>query len=312
MQKRRSPFFDINGGEVLLHPDIIMILEELIQNGYDPLVSTKMPVDRNMLEDLKKIGLKKFQISLDSASESTLRQMIRAPKGYLSHMANTLQDAYDLNFSIDVNAVLTRYNSSKLEIKGLVDFLSRYKNVGRVRFNPCGYSLYKQNFNDLSLSVDAIVRIKKYIEELNAEYTNLALFFSGYDCENDYCEGRNWKTFSERALCTGNTRNIVLLPNGSVTICEELYDDTRFIIGNIRQNSLQEIWNSHKAKSLFELHKSKHSSSPCCQCSEAAACCSGAGVCWKTVLMAYGEDNWDYPDPRCPKAPIPFRTFYSR
>lgn len=37
---------------------------------------------------------------------------------------------------------------------------------------------------------------------------------------------------------------------------------------------------------------------------------SRVGVCWKTVLMAYGESNWDFPDPRCPKAPLPFNEIY--
>lgn len=39
-------------------------------------------------------------------------------------------------------------------------------------------------------------------------------------------------------------------------------------------------------------------------------CRSRVGVCWKTVLMAYGESNWDFPDPRCPKAPLPFNEIY--
>lgn len=24
----------------------------------------------------------------------------------------------------------------------------------------------------------------------------------------------------------------------------------------------------------------------------------------------YGMDNWDFPDPRCPKAPTPYNKFY--
>lgn len=25
--------------------------------------------------------------------------------------------------------------------------------------------------------------------------------------------------------------------------------------------------------------------------------------CWAEILKAYGDENWDYPDPRCIKAP---------
>lgn len=305
-------FFDINGGDVLLHPDIDVILEELILNGYDPLVSTKFPAGKELLKKLKTIGLKKFQVSLDSASQKTLKRLIKAPDGYINRMAQTLRDASDLKFPVDINVVLTKLNVSELEIEGLMAFLAEYGAVKNVRFNPCGYSLYKQNFEDIALSIDAIKRAEEFISRMQDKYTNLSLKFSGYDSEKDYCDGKSWETFARRALCTGNTRNVVMLPNGDVTICEELYDNPRFIIGNIRQNSLQEIWESSKAISLFRLHENKFSASVCCRCEEAVACRNGAGVCWKTVLMAYGEENWDYPDPRCPKAPVPFRAFYSK
>ena len=39
-------------------------------------------------------------------------------------------------------------------------------------------------------------------------------------------------------------------------------------------------------------------------------CREGKGVCWKTILMAYGVNNWTFPDPMCPKAPEPHRKYW--
>jgi hypothetical protein len=45
-------------------------------------------------------------------------------------------------------------------------------------------------------------------------------------------------------------------------------------------------------------------------CEQFEACHKINGVCWKQVIIAYGYDKWDYPDPRCPKAPKPVRRFW--
>ena len=50
--------------------------------------------------------------------------------------------------------------------------------------------------------------------------------------------------------------------------------------------------------------------SVCKSCEQFEACHKINGVCWKQVIIAYGYDKWDYPDPRCPKAPKPVRRFW--
>jgi hypothetical protein len=65
-----------------------------------------------------------------------------------------------------------------------------------------------------------------------------------------------------------------------------------------------EVWNSEKATKLFNLQQNMiGGKSRCKKCSEFDDCRQNLGVCWKIILMAYGAENWDYPDPRCPKAP---------
>lgn len=44
------------------------------------------------------------------------------------------------------------------------------------------------------------------------------------------------------------------MPDGKVTICEELYWHPHFIIGDLKKQTLKEIWNSQKAKDIFILN----------------------------------------------------------
>ena len=61
--------------------------------------------------------------------------------------------------------------------------------------------------------------------------------------------------FEGRAKCTANLEGFVVLPDGTVTICEELYWNKNFIIGNIARDSIMQIWNSSKALKLSKLGK---------------------------------------------------------
>lgn len=138
----------------------------------------------------------------------------------------------------------------------------------------------------------------------------LTLHYLIFDCKNEFELPYRQQNFHKRAICTGNLWNVVILPNGDVTICEELYRIPEFILGNISNSTLREIWNGEKALSLYNDPLKNRMKGQCSCCEDYISCRNGAGVCWKSILMAYGKENWHYPDPRCPKAPAPIYKFY--
>ena len=112
------------------------------------------------------------------------------------------------------------------------------------------------------------------------------------------------KAFSERARCTGNQSSFIILPNGDVTICEEVYFNKNLVIGNILENSIMDVWNSDKAKNLFYISQSVFpKESPCSKCHEFEACRHNLGICWFDVIASYGEENRLFPAPDCPYSP---------
>lgn len=301
---------DVNGGDVLLHPNIKEILKCLVDNGYRPLVSTKMILKKDFIDYLKSLKSVRLQISLDSVDVDVLNKLIGVPPDYIDGMSKTLSYLSEFGFRTQINVVLTKYNSDRTSIKALLDYLAKYDAVKEVRFNPCGYSLYKKDFNDLILSAKKMQSILEEIESMKDNYVGFSVKVSSFDDKSDYVNDKRKDLFNSRSLCTGGTRSAVLLPNGDITICEELYDNPKFVLGNIRNTPLGEVWNSPQAMSLYKTPIKANSVSPCKACLSQSECRSGVGICWKMVLMAYGDKNWDYPDPRCPHAPHPFNTFY--
>lgn len=121
---------------------------------------------------------------------------------------------------------------------------------------------------------------------------------------NNFTAEEKAAKFKERTMCSGNLNALYILPDGKVTICEELYWHPRFILGDLTKQSLMEIWNSQKAKDLFFLKQTEiQKSSPCATCEEYDECRSYKHICWRDTILAYGRDKWDYPDVYCPKAP---------
>jgi radical SAM protein with 4Fe4S-binding SPASM domain len=295
--------FEINGGEVLLHPNCKAIVSALIENGYQPSISTKTPISHEQIVELKTVGLKSIQISLDSAKKSTLNKMLGVDDSYIEKIEDTIKFLEMENIRLTIHCIITSYNSNMEEMNNLVAFVAKYNCVKTIRFSPAGYSLYKPDFENIRTSEKFMNSLRESFNE-NENYPNIRFAFSTETCRSDFYTENKTHNFDSRALCTGNVRAMVILPDGKVTVCEELYDRREFIIGDLTNQTIEEVWNSDRAKELFYLNQNALSNnSSCKKCDKFDTCRQGRGVCWKMILMAYGYEYWDFPDPRCPDAP---------
>jgi len=307
--------FDITGGEVFLYRHWEEFLGELIANGFKPYISTKMPISPGNIEKLKNIGIKQIQVSIDSIIEEELKEILRVGDDYYRNLMETLHYLDSSGFDIYTNTQVMSLNQSR--ISELLEFLLNLKNIKRINIGAAAFSLYRdEGVNKrLRLNLDTVKKIEASIEELKAKYEGkIQLNFSGYSSKKDIVDAtieEKKKNFGQRARCSANFYAIVILPDGKVTICEELYWHPRFIIGDLTKNSIEEVWNSEKAMGLYNLSRGHvREESLCRNCDAFSPCHRQRGVCWKEVLYAFGYDNWDYPDPKCPYAPPPSREYY--
>ncbi len=97
---------------------------------------------------------------------------------------------------------------------------------------------------------------------------------------------------------------LVEYPDGKVTICEQLFWNKKFIIGDVNTSSLTQIWNSPQSLQLAYMKKEFiDSTSKCKSCRIFKKCFDNRNRCWTDIIKAYGDEHWDYPDPRCKWAP---------
>ena len=111
----------------------------------------------------------------------------------------------------------------------------------------------------------------------------------------------NKDSFFNRVFCSGLFSSLYILPDGKVTICEQLYWNKDFIIGDVTKNSIQEIWDSDKAKSLYYIKQEDiPSDSLCHSCEDFEKCRRPRQVCYREIIKKYGTEKWYYPDVKCP------------
>jgi radical SAM protein with 4Fe4S-binding SPASM domain len=305
--------FDLTGGEIFLYPEWEKLLKELVSNGFTPYISTKVPIEMDIIEKLKDIGIKSIQISIDSIVKDELIKILRVKDDYYEKLLKTLENLSNNGIMIYTNTQVTNINQGSIE--RLIQYLRGLKTIKRINVGMAGFSLYNDTeYVDIRSDIESKNRIESYINSLkNNPEDEIEYNFPGYLSRDTYYGDKEnkQKKFSERARCSGNFYALIILPNGQVTICEELYFNPAFILGDLNSNSIEDVWNSEKAMSLYKLSKdSINPKSACKSCNQFDECHQFRGVCWKEVLYAYGDENWDYPDPKCPKAPEPHRIFY--
>lgn len=307
--------FDIAGTEIFMYKHWKELIQELINNGYYPYLSTKLPISEESVITLKNIGIKHLQLSIDTLDpeESKIINKNKSDN-YISKIFKTLKNLEKYNIFVVINAVITKYNSSFLGIKNLLDKLNEFSNIKKFTLNPAERSLGCSGkvFDSFKSKSYELEQLRNYINSIRNEY-NFTISFIDYTDKSEFVADIETKSknYQERAMCTANMSQICILSDGQVTICEELYWNKKFLIGNVLENSIEEIWTSEKAIQLSKQNSCNFSdNSNCKYCPIFDDCRNILGVCWSDVIAAYGDENWDYPSPYCPYAPTPIYSMH--
>lgn len=304
--------FEVIGGEFFLYKHWDRVVEKLHEKNYHPYISTKVPIGEKIVSKLHKLNIKYIQISLDSFNKENIKSILGVKDNYLTNMTKTFDLLEKYGIKVYVHTIMNSKNQNIEDIESLFNFLKNYNNIGYWRLDKAGASLYKgrgvfsyQEFKPDNIKLQKI--IKFIIDKEFKSQCNFNIIYEGIS-EAEVKTGAirlnsDWNTFFNRSLCTANYSNMFILPDGKVTVCEELYWTERFIIGDALKNSLENIWNSEKAKGLFYLDQTDFpADSPCKTCDMFNDCRLNKGVCYRDVMKAHGIDKWYYPDRKCPKS----------
>lgn len=302
---------DLSGGEFLLHKDWELIVKRCKDYGYLlDAPSTKIPLSHAVIDKLKHVGLTTLQVSLDSVNSELLQKTLNVPDDYCQKIKESIRYIDEKGISLIIKGTQTKYTCDVENIRDVMGFIGTLKNVKRYTVSIVGYSHNKtvSDFKRFRPTKEQIEKLGLFLSEEQEKVPYEILFDTNVWCKSNL---KNEKSFNQRALCSANVNAMVVLPDGKVTICEELYWNPEFIVGDLSKKSIMDVWTSDRAMRVWNFQQEALSNlNPCKSCSEFQGCRLGRGVCWKSVIAHYGENNSHYPDPACPKAPTPLNDVY--
>ncbi len=292
---------DFSGGDFFCRDDAFDIIECTLSEDMYPTIPTKYPLSKIDVDRLARMGLSTIQISIDALSPDIIDKMVGKPS-YGGKILKTLEYLGEAGIRVRTNTVLTPYNIG--DAINLARHLAQKPHIFKCNFTPYGRSLYRHD-NSLFCSSADLDNFERALKHVQDEFPHKTIYLSGtnidpYGGDKDKRSSAFW----ERAMCTANRRGAVVLPNGKVTICEELYFHEYFIIGDLTKQTLMEVWNSPRALELAHPTPSAVLDGSCKDCPDFRRCHEERGRCVRDTLKAYGYNKPHWPDARCPRAPV--------
>lgn len=296
------------GGEVFLHKDWKLILAALVRKNIAPeFVSTKLPMTPQLIQDLQETGYRGvIQVSLDACQASVLADMLGMDEHYVCEMMDGLRllDASGLNYQI--STVLTSYNCRVEVLSDMLEQLGQLRHIRDWRIVPVS--------NSGSKDYSILARLKPGKRQMTEVFDRMRSLCHTVSFPVILGEKVARKTFRDTSggsrcfkgsLCSALTTHLFVLPDGKATVCEQLYWNPQFLIGDVTTQSLSEVWGSPRAIRLCSLSREDiEVQSPCRECQLFQDCFGYQNRCWSNIVKAYGREHWGFPDPRCILAPL--------
>lgn len=232
----------ISGGEPTTRKDWNIIAKNLSLNGVIPnIITNGWLLTDEMIDKAKEAGINTLAISLDGLEET--HDFIRK-KGSYSRIINALKIAKDKNLSTSIITTISKYNIHQLPLLKNILIESNVKGWQVQLGLPMG------NFSNLT---DKILE-PKHIEEI-IDFCYETMLEGKISIQPADCIGYNHvKEIEIKQVLTNNenynwngcnagVHSIGILHNGDIVGCTSIRNK-EFVAGNIRNNSLKDIWDN--------------------------------------------------------------------
>jgi radical SAM protein with 4Fe4S-binding SPASM domain len=279
-----SPSFNITGGEPFLRHDIFEILKEIRSRGFDIyLLSNGILIDKERAKILSDLAVRGVQVSMEGPEE--VHETIRGKSSFSSALKG-VQHLLDEGVTVTLNVTLSDINADYFMEMVELSSSTGVQRLGFSRLVPSGRGksllpnmLRKEKVKELyeaiiSLKIDGLDIVtgdpvlsqmlsmnKK--DEGSIPVGGCAAGLSGY-----HPSGRNNHALQELDIP----------------------------IGNIRKDSLREVWATSEV--LLKLRDKKSYKGRCSSCSRWASCRGCRAIAY-AYSCAKGENDFLSEDPQC-------------
>lgn len=242
------------------------------------------------MQFLAKLKVRDIQISLDSCIEEHLIESINVRKGYVAEMLKSLMLLEKYGILVKVHSVLTKYTKDIADMRSIYNVLKNLKNIEDWHVVKGEETLYpRTDYSNIEIDSLSYNNIVNYLKDLS-DSSGMSIHYPKLEqiqiVNNTIDKLKQAEShFFNRAFCSGLFSSLYILPDGQVTMCEQLYWNKRFIIGNVKSNSILEIWNSKEAKSLYEIKQEDFpEDSLCHSCGKFKECRTFRQVCYRDII----------------------------
>lgn len=207
--KKRTTFLHMIG-EPLLHPELIEMINYVSKHNFFTSISTNaMLLDNRMAQKLLNSKVDEITLALDSLNEEVYNK-IRV-KGNLQRVRHNIDNFLSLWFTSD--------RSKKVELQVVIN-----------KLNESEVPTFENLYGWLNNEKNGKLRIKEYST------------FAGKT------KNMQPKEIAPRRFkCNKLNNSMAILWNGDVSICCRA-SEGECLIGNLQENTLEEIWNGEKLK----------------------------------------------------------------
>jgi MoaA/NifB/PqqE/SkfB family radical SAM enzyme len=229
----------LGGGEPLLRPDSIEILERLSRRGVETNLTTNgWRFDSSTATALKDSGLTRLYVSVDSDTAAE-HDRFRRQIGSFDKVIRSASLAVEAGIDVFFSTVLVKDTYSRIEgISNLAHSVG-VAGVEFKRFRPAGNGAQFEHLYALTL------------QQRESLLPNFRTLQRSAAVEVSLINGPESNIMSTESIgCACGVKSICLRPNGDVSPCA--YSDV--VVGNIQTRSLKDIWSSSDV--LTELRRS--------------------------------------------------------
>ncbi len=293
---------DMAGADPFMRPDVFDLLRAMVEREFTFSVSTKSHISPRWAGRLAELGIGRdepgavergLQVSVDSAYNQ-LASWLTGVHHYLERAKSTTANLIAAGLNPRIKCVMTPYNWEQAE-----QIVELFSSLGarRFQFVQYGRSIYRHS-DDLFLTREQKLSLSESLPRLVAKHGGVEIAFqdeTGEPKTNEQLKA----AWGQRAICTGGRAALLVLPNGDVSLCEQLPHIPENVVGNLLRENVLEIWNGPAVDKFIHPERSRFDGTVCSSCPDFDECHLGRGYCYRDALSAFGS-LYDAP-PACPR-----------
>ncbi len=274
----------LSGGEPFLRSDLVEIIGLLVANRIDVIPITKHRIVGDRMTQLAATGLRELHVSLDSSNPSIVADLVGIPDA-MHQMIDTIRGAVAHGIRVVLRPVVADINVREME--GLIT-LAIELGVSKITFSKYGQGCGRHE-DDLRPTPASQQWLDEHWPLLQARYRQSPIEIE-FDSGTPNAEGDKG--------CAEGIKGLTFLPNGLTTKCEHWRFDDQLVFGDLRRQSLMQVWNSDRLVAVNFPDREAYAGTICYHCKNLNHCDYIRGRCSMSALVTHGTPY--APDVHCP------------